>query len=445
MKDIIFSDFYSSLKKEINEIIYFISSSGLKSLIIETTRERAIERNHQKLNEFREIISSLWSFSIPFSRDKRSSIFIIKRNIDNYIKDSKLFLNEFNETKNTDIIRKLEIKINILEVEVSRLFDLLTDTIKGYDMPQISYPTFLYSIGGEDQLADLIIFSLNYAKQSLKILAPYIDETFTKILDIVLAKKKIDIQILIGFEPESKVSEILSNLNRKFLNFKLRINYDLHGRCIIMDEKYVFVHNTDFQADRRLGRIDPGIGVENNDIIAKALIFFDKVWNHGIRFQYRKLPVENLSKSVIIGKADDIISIKTETKMLLFNSDPFATYRDFSGKRRGILFGFIDSVLEPLRIYLDLNQISRKNINRMFLYKNKYTFDNGIEELIEHLRLENPPEIIIMNKTDYPNYTSIIETNLGIEIKDKITDNTDLIIFFIGSTAILFKEKKFTK
>lgn len=438
-----FDEFIESSKNEMDEILRFIRDSGIKSIVIDSMREKAIEENRKKLNEFEEHLSSLWTFSIPFSKNEISNIFKRKRQIENYLNEIRNLLTDLNKAEIDEVSIKCERYLKAAQLEFERLCDSLDKAIDELIIPKLKFPVFFYSMGDVDQLADLILFCLSNANRSLQILSPYIDNPFTRILGLIAEKKKINLEILIGEEPSESTKETLSLLTSSFSNLNVKINHDLHGRCIIVDEKYVFVHNTDFQTTRRLGRIDSGLGVE--DLVDNAKFFFKETWKHSVDFQDRKLPMESLSNAIVIAKARSILPVKTEIKMLLFNSDPSVTYRELLGKGKDVRLGFIDSELNPNRIYLDLNQPSRKHIQRIFLYNGVYVIPGEVSSLEEYLLEENPEEIAVFNKRDYENEIAKLEVATGVRIKDEPTELTQIIIFFVRNKALLYKEKKFTK
>lgn len=441
---VIFDEIVQSSKNEMDKVLRFVRDSGIKSLLIDSTREKAINEIRKRLNEFEDELSSLWRLSIPFSKDQISNIFKRKRQIENYLYEIRTLLIDLDETNIGETSNKCERYLKATQLEFERLHDSLKKAAKALTIPELEFPAFFQSSGEMDQLADLILFCLSNAEKSLKILAPFIDEPFTRILRLIVEKKKINLEILIRSDPEPKATkEILSLMAGNSSSFDAKINRDLHARCIIVDEKYVFVHNTDFQTTQRLGRIDSGLGVEK---LAKyAVNFFEKIWKRSVDFQDRKLPIENLSNAIVVSETERIFPVKTEVKMFLFNSDPSATYREFSGNRKNKRLGFIDSELDSTRIYLDLNQPSRKHIQRIILHKESYVIPEELDSLMEYLVEDNVKEVSLLNEDSYRDAVDKLKADAHVEIKKNLPESAQIVIFFARDKALLYKEEKFTK
>lgn len=131
----------------------------------------------------------------------------------------------------------------------------------------------------DDSLRNEAARILSASKSSLKIISPYVDMTFVKIL---LQKQSENIAVQIITRPDGEIKGKEKESALKFINQIVRANHKVnayvHSRIIIRDNEEALISSADLTQDSLLGQFNAGVILNDPNVIRKLLSYFDTVW-----------------------------------------------------------------------------------------------------------------------------------------------------------------------
>lgn len=162
------------------------------------------------------------------------------------------------------VVTRKNIKIEILE---------------SWEEPERSQGIFTTIPPNDESLKEEIEGMIKNAKESLKIISPYIDMSLINKL-IQKLNQGVDIKIIIRDDKELKglVKEGFTQVQKNFPK-QHKIHKDVHSRIIVRDDSEAIVSSADLNQKSLQAQLNLGVKVSEPILIKKILSYFTTVWN----------------------------------------------------------------------------------------------------------------------------------------------------------------------
>lgn len=391
------------------------------------------------LNSLRTIGSKMriaYRIGLIFLKENRSevySLFVKTQRVRSQIREKIRTLKKFAQDRTCSlddvrgqvesILSEIEREAILLEASCDE-FRVLLDRSIGellFSFPNQDFGScFIRSEPSYSDTLEYLLGTIFITRKDLQIMTPMLDHIHALILTTLLeTNNELSTKLLLRYPHRNgyEMIELLLSCSR-IRNLETKVNFDLHSRVLLSDQKRGVISSADLNYLAYYGHIEAGVSFDQENLLKNVAEFFEQIWDNSIELEFLDKPIRDYTKAIVQyrdkNSRDRPGDLVEELHLALGHADPWIRIR-FSPT---VEWAYIDSRhLSPLRICRTLSDFDRLYIVSAIPVEIHRNVANS-QEIIQLV------ESLIANK-------SLITRNVNIEVvklSDKPTiDHVDRI------------------
>jgi hypothetical protein len=328
------------------------ANSELDSFLVFNFDIRKINRVVDSISQAKKGTRNLFNTGIVFSGEVRKNLGMLyaelRKIIDMLIAELKTLIEELRSCKGTSIdvqdkIQEIKKHVQTLSFKVSSFMHIISTSVSGiterirkFDCHQTR---FVSATPARDEYLIPFFYLISQTSESLQIMTPHIDEIHLRFLTYLKDchnQPTLNLRLLLSREDPAR--GFIKNKDLPW--FEVKVNYNIHGRIIISDNKLAMVSSADLQSITYSGHFEAGIVTNETELVSLCYDFFEKAWTQGMHLTIFDYPSDR-SKVILQHdewKSSKKLAICSEVSWAIQPVDPSYCFRIVTKK-----WGYVDS------------------------------------------------------------------------------------------------------